>query len=304
MKIFGSIVFSLIISLVISACNSDVFIDGPDSPTEKEFYIEGDGGEISFNISRKGLVRISIDHVSDDRGYTYYNSNGEEIPEKSPVSELARIHYENRWIMYDVEIEGDKLTFKSIENCQDILNHTIRLEYDYTTRFILVNTTAGLQTEVLRVEYDKTLGNIDNSQTRTKTLTVNNSSSNPTTIGIKPYIGIQSAGIVEPEERWARYLKLKMPVPTFVEGKWLLTDDKEITLASSLYYFTPDWDISTDVEIPANKKADILTTVTMSKLNAHGMIEYVNPISERHFTTSFTCTFVEPIDYDINLIYE
>ena len=69
-------------------------------------------------------------------------------------------------------------------------------------------------------------------------------------------------------------------------------------------YKRQDWDISTDVEIPANKKADILTTVTMSKLNAHGMIEYVNPISERHFTTSFTCTFVEPIDYDINLIYE
>lgn len=289
----------------VTSCNNDVFIDGPEMPYETTETVEGDGGEVSFWIQTKSLKSISIDHYSDDLGFSFFNHKGEQVKEECPASELARIHYENRWNIFDMTVDGDRVTFHNIENCRsDMVSRTIRLQYDYTVKFVHINILPGKPTEIIGTTYNPEIY-VDKAQYVTyRTLRVSNASSQTTQVGVKPYMTVQSSCTVESKAIWSHFIKANIAVPTYTDGRWCMGDERYLSLSSNEVYVSANSDVTEIVDVPANSTMSIVTTVIMSKAKSGGTIEFLNPVSGRRFSTEFTCEVMEPIDYTISTYNE
>ena len=259
--------------LMATACNNDVFIEDPELSEDVEATIEGDGGEATFRIQTKGLERVSIEHVSDATGYTCYNKNGEEIPENSPVSELARINFTGIYTVFDVNIEGDRLTVQSMEYSGE-WGHviTIRLEYaSWIVRFIEVKGT--------------------------------NNGPQPVKIEFKPWLAMQANAKVVAADSWVNFIGRPVDVrlPTYVDGRWVLGPEMNIRLDVKTYYSPRDWNVTVPVEIPANSTVNVVSTVTFGDAGSRGTFLFRNPVSGREFASRFTCEVVEPLSYEISI---
>lgn len=116
LKFFLHIVIA-VAAMALSGCNNDIFFDEPDIPESQSAMIEGDGGEVSFNIPRKGLEHFGFSLMSSNEKYcTCYNSAGEVVDSDSPASKISRIVYETDFTKIELLRDGSKLTVRSI--CQ------------------------------------------------------------------------------------------------------------------------------------------------------------------------------------------
>ena len=89
LKFFLHIVMA-VAAMALSGCNNDIFFDEPDIPESQSAMIEGDGGEVSFTIPRKGLDHFGFSLMSSNEKYcTCYNSAGEVVDSDSPHRKSA-----------------------------------------------------------------------------------------------------------------------------------------------------------------------------------------------------------------------
>lgn len=288
-------------ALSAAACNSDIFVDDPDSFQDIEATMPGDDGSEAFDIPTKGLQRISVDHYSDEK-VLYYNLDNEEIPEGSPASEIYQISYESRDFAYDIFVKDSRILVHTIENAsgQERIV-TIRLEYDYATRFIWITVWKGQPMEAASIRYDDGFDITEVFDTTTSSLTFNNNSPLPQQIPIQPYLGIQSRAMVTPSEQWAYYKDVYMQVPVFEGGTWGYDPAVNVNaaLSSTLYFRAKDWETTEYVDIPAYTSVDILTVVTFSKAVARGEIVFRTPVSGKEYPVQFTTEVIEPTSYEI-----
>ena len=291
--------------LMATACNNDVFIEDPELSEDVEATIEGDGGEATFRIQTKGLERVSIEHVSDATGYTCYNKNGEEIPENSPVSELARINFTGIYTVFDVNIEGDRLTVQSMEYSGE-WGHviTIRLEYaSWIVRFIEVKVLPGAPMELVRTDYDEGFDVNDAHKTSERVMKATNNGPQPVKIEFKPWLAMQANAKVVAADSWVNFIGRPVDVrlPTYVDGRWVLGPEMNIRLDVKTYYSPRDWNVTVPVEIPANSTVNVVSTVTFGDAGSRGTFLFRIPVSAREFASRFTCEVVEPLSYEISI---
>lgn len=289
-----------LVACFVTSCNDDVFLDGHEMPDETNITLDGDGGEAEIGIQTKGLEWIGIDHYSDDLGFKFYNREGEQVKEECPATELALIHYENRWKMYDMTIDNGRIVFHNIENSfGSTLSVTVRLRYDYTVKFINIELLPGQESEVVNITYDPEIVTTTVPYKSYRTYRTYNESPSAQYMEIDPYAGAQSRGIVEPSEYWARIKNIKLTLPTNVDGTWRLGNEMEVTPNVTFIYTPKNLNAKEKVEIPPKSTTYIRTAVTMSRAKSRGTIEYVNPVSGRTFSTQFTCEVAEPTGYEI-----
>lgn len=294
------VLISFLVACFATSCNGDVFLDGEEMPDETNITLEGDGGETEISVQTKGLEWIGIDHYSDDTGFKFYNHEGKQVKEECPVTELALIHYENRWMMYDMTIDNGRIVFHSTENSYgEPLNVTVRVRYDYTVKFINIELLPGKESEVVNITYDQEIIATTLPNMSYGTLKVNNGSSSTQYVEIDPYVAAQSHGLVEPSESWVKTRSIKLTLPTYVDGKWWLGNEMEILPGAAFYYTSANRDVKEKIAIPPKSTTYIHTSVTMSRAKSRGTIEYINPVSERKFSTQFTCDVIEPTGYEI-----
>lgn len=294
------VLISFLVASFATSCNGDVFLDGHEMPDETNITLEGDGGETEIGVQTKGLEWIGIDHYSDDLGFKFYNREGKLVKEECPVMDLALIRYENRWMMYDLTIDNGRIVFHSKENSYgDTLSVTIRLRYDYTVKFINIELCPGQESEAVNITYDQEIIETTIPYKSYRTFRINNNSQSTQYVEIDPYAGFQAHGIVEPSENWARIKKIKLKLPTDVDGTWCLGNEMEVVPEVTFNYTPKNLNVKEKVEIPPESTTYIRTAVTMSKAKSRGTIEYVNPLSGRTFSTHFTCEAVEPTGYEI-----
>ncbi|MCH5318541.1 MAG: hypothetical protein J1E38_02390 [Paramuribaculum sp.] len=130
--------------LLFTACNDEVFIDGPLLPEETFVNIDSDDGEAELIIPLYGLENISLDLISSGRDFCkYYNAQGETISSDSPASELAKIVFENDFYEFQLLKQNNRLVFTSFRSKSNVVTWTFRLKYDYCVRFIYFTVTGG-----------------------------------------------------------------------------------------------------------------------------------------------------------------
>ena len=296
------LLFLLPLVVAVGGCNDEVFIDR-DLDADRMCTIDGDGGTATFTIATKGLEHVTIDHFIDSKGYTYYNCAGEEIPENSPFSELARINWTGRDFILDVFVYGNKIEIKSTENSSgQELDFTVRLTYDYATRFIYVKISPGQLPELKRLEYTGDFEIEENYQTRivARERYINNSGL-AQHVTLQPYYGLRSSCTVTPAQSWARYLEVCMPLPEPSGSGWALGRPMDVEFNNTMYFTPKSQDTKVTVEIPPHSDVTLICSVAFTRVMARGVIEFTKPVSGRENSSEFTCVRIEAADYEIIL---
>lgn len=303
-KPYASALITLCILVFASGCNHNVFLDGPDTPDNTSATVEGDGGETTFSIPTKGLEHISFDLTSEAQKYcTYYNSRGEIIDRSSPASEASKIVIDNDLIRQELVKNGNRLVFTSVSNTRDAFNLVIRLEYDYTVKFINIEILPGQPMELVEVNYDPDIEITDSAEVKTRSTGFTNHSSIPQTLEVHPYLQEMASILVEPSKygSWTKGEKITMPVSVYDNGNWEMKEIAGIRPGTSYQYPRPDRMMTVYVDIPANSSVNAFTDVTYSKAEAHGTLFFLNPILDRQLSVDFTCTSLYPSSYKIRV---
>lgn len=288
-------------SLYLFSCNNDIFVDRDGMETDNYATVDGDGGYAEFSISRKGLKRISVgDWYSGSDGPVYYNKHGDEIPSDYPASELSKIVFESKYISYSISIDHDhgRLSFTCNENLSEQeYTEIIRLEYDYTTRFINITILPGAKLNLVSVDYNDGISVTNPSETIIHTFGYNNSSSLTQTYEFYPLSYAKTLGRVVSYE-WGIHDDAVMPVLFYDNEGWSLKDQM-ITIGEYYSANPVDWDIKKSIEIPPHSKVKIHTIITYSSASAEGTMTFENPKTGSRYSCPFNCKASSPAKYEI-----
>lgn len=295
--------FYLLVSILVGSCNSDVFIDGPAVPDENLTVIENaDGGEVSFTVPVKGLQRISFDHMSNSRYCTYYNKAGEVVSEENPAADLAKIVYEGVQMAYQLDVNGKHLCFKSMENCsgRDI-NVTIRLEYDYASKFINIKILPGSKWVLDSIRYNGPVKAVDEVDRRVSTMHFSNPGPLSQIFVYHPYLNVLPSTIVDTDDVWLKYENVDMELPEFVDGQWTMIPHEQVTIGVKKALYFDKVNEAVEINVPAGSNVKVVCTVILSRAGTDGTITFRNPVSGRSHIGKFTCVTSWPTSYTITV---
>lgn len=296
----------LIIGLAVfmTACSNDVFIDGLDMPDEQTATVEGDGGHASFAVDVRGLDRISVDLLSEQqRNITYYNYSGEIIPRNSPASDVGKIVFDNSRIEFIITKEGNRLYFESVTNTIGDASWTIRLDYNYTVKFIEVDVLAGKPMELLSVDYTTEVEIKERAETKTFKSVFSNNGESVYPIELRPYLNAQASILVEPDyaQTWVNGEEYTISVPVYTDGEWQM-QPRQMSPGISYKYYRPDMmDVALTYDVAPYASVSVVTDVTYAGATGRGTMRFVNPVTDRRIDVDFKCTSLYPVSYEIHL---
>lgn len=296
----------LIIGLAVfmTACSNDVFIDGLDMPDEQTATVEGDGGHASFAVDVRGLDRISVDLLSEQqRNITYYNYSGEIITRNSPASDVGKIVFDNSRIEFIITKEGNRLYFESVTNTIGDASWIIRLDYNYTVKFVEVDVLAGKPMELLSVDYTTEVEIKERAETKTFKSVFNNNGESVYTIELRPYLNAQASILVEPDyaQTWVNGEEFTIPVPVYIGGQWQMQPHK-LRPGTSYKYSRPDYMmVDRVVEVAPYSSVSIYEEIIYDGAVCRGTMRFVNPVTDRRIDVDFKCTSLYPVSYEIHL---
>ena len=291
-------------AVVLAGCNDDIFLAAADElPEVTETTIAGDGGEVVFDVPVRGLLTVTVDHLSDLNGLTCYDHAGNVIPEGSPARQTARISFRAMLISYDIYIDGGRIRVCTIEHPSTIDGHiSIRLDYDYGVKWINVTVQPGRPLEIVAVGYDTTM-DVTSVRSVAGTMTYLNDTSLPQLYQVRPWLGISGTGVVDVPDIWAHGIKGCMRLPERdSDGVWSLGKERAVELSRTFYSYCQDWEYTVDVSIPAYAHVSVATEVTFDTVVTGGAVTFRAPVSGNEYHTIFKTTLTEPVAYEITLL--
>lgn len=304
LKFFLHIVIA-VAAMALSGCNNDIFFDEPDIPESQSAMIEGDGGEVYFNIPRKGLEHFGFSLMSSNEKYcTCYNSAGEVVDSDSPASKISRIVYETDFTKIELLRDGSKLTVRSIcQTYQYETYWTIRLDYSYGVRNIRITVLPGRPIRLDEIAYTEPLTFNDRAKVTTDRTAFVNDDSTPSKVEILPYLNERPSVLVEADEpdKWINGERLNIPVPMYIDGEWQLTEKSGIMPGSPYFYNGPDYLTRVNVTVPPNSSGNIYSDVVYAGATAKGYMVFVNEALGRRIIEPFKVTSLYPVKYEIRI---
>ena len=293
--------------LVVSSCNNEVFIDRVDLPDEVEVTIEGDGGQWSASISRKGLERIYVIASEKDEQYlSYFTQSGTVTDSNVPAKDFGTVFFDNPAEYFSIGLVGDFLYIYSKFNAYpEAKNIILNLEYDYgLTKHIYLTFLPGKQLGCVAL-YGQEYKIKENIETITFKNSFTNGSSLTQYWDIYPFDTSSWILQVETGQDWANGLPVKMELPAYYGSEWILTREKEITIGNIERERYPFYDnVKITVEIPPYEKATVTYAVNYSEINRTGILDFHNEVSEYSFEESFTCSVISPTSYEYSVSFE
>lgn len=286
-------------ALAATGCNSDIFV--PDTrPSEPEISLPGDGGEASVRFHPAGLRRIRLENELGECG-DCFNAEGELVASDTP-SEVAMIVYRTDWQQLCVDVDGNVLTFRSVENSSEAYTLWLRLEYESTIDIVTVNVEPGAPFELVEAVYETQVRVDDKFRKSSTILSVNNDGDSPLSVTVRPYQSVMGEAVVKPRDLWAIGLEVNMPMLTRYGDRWRIGEERPVRLGEVMRYEPQylDRDCSVTVEVPPGR-FKVITTVMWSSATAGCILDFVNPVTGYKFFTLAECQFLEPISYEVKL---
>lgn len=282
------------------SCNSDIFLDGPELPETVEYSVEGDGGEIAFDVPLKNLEYFGFDHAN----YKCYNSAGEPIASDSPAREIRSIVYETDFEMFKLERDGGRFTFRSICNTQPYpYKWTLRLEYGHGAHFIVIEVLPGKPLRLLETVYSGDMVINDRAQVVTHREGFTNNGPLTQSVEIYPYLRDLASVRIDPTDGiWhSTARELTMPVPFYSDGEWKLTEKQNIRIENTIYFNVPGHLSTVSVAVPPFTKVNVYTEVVYTGAEAEGHLVFLNEVLDRKILEAFKVSSLYPIKHEIRV---
>lgn len=300
-------VFILFISMIlVSGCNHDVFIDGPEFPNELDVTIMGDHGNWSRQISLTSLRHISLSGSYGSSEYLTYYDKKDNISESDiPASELDKIVYDSPLATYSITLHDGVLGLNSLCNASNgPIKFTVCLEYDYVTKYIHLEIEKGTPLEILDVVYDNNISWEENIKTETHSASFTNNGPILQYFNFKPFSNSVAVVRIVPIENWLDGFCVDMPVLTYSGLNWIFSytegmiigEDKRINSIndSDMYTF----------EVPANEKLIVSCSLSYTRASDHGIIKLQNSVTGQQYDVEFFCESEYPVNHEIKISYE
>lgn len=302
---FRLLFVGIFLLIVLSGCNSDIFVDRIDA-VGQSIAIEGDGGHYTVKIQTKGLEWIDLVTSGYNDQVTYYTHDGEIAPSDAPFEDIALINYTNDWMIFDIVITDDLLTFTSTEQAYDKpWDVLVYLNYGHTSVDYNITVLPGRQAEVTSVSYAMENMTVQNNADVAvwRTHYYNNSPSELKVMAM-PYSGAQVSALLEdPGIYYAFPPTVSIPLPEFCDGEWLIGDELHtLTLGSTLRYAPEQLaDVSVPVSVQPYSKVEVACQVSYSSVKVPVFIHLLNPVSGRTRLCLFMCGVLAPVSYELKI---
>ena len=174
---------------------------------------------------------------------------------------------------------------------------SVRLDYDYTVKFIEIAVTPGKPRELVGVEYTTDMKVTDAAEVKTRRWGMTNNGHITQKLEVWPYLQEAASVTVTPRQTWANGDTVMMSVPWYEDGSWMMKP-RRVRLDVRAIYYRPDQKKIVDVDVPPYSKVVVFTDVTYSRAEANGKIIFRNPVSDRRDTLDFTCVSLYPVSYE------
>ena len=296
----------LIVAVLLSGCNGDIFLDEPDIPISTEVTIEGNGGTAEFTIPTKGLQNISLNYFSSRQDCTYYNSKGDIIDSSSPASEVSLIVCENSLRRFEIRKDGSRLVLESISNTSHYESHEeVVLEYSYGNRFINVVILPGEPMKLESVHYNSELRVTDDAMTKVFRMGFENTSTSDLTYLEYPYLNRYPYVLVEPmintTDAWVKDIPVSMDVPIYKNGEWVMVQQSGIRPGFEYIYPGPDYLTSVEVTVPAQSNGYVITEMKYACADVSGTMYFLNETLGHRVPINFNMSSYYPVSYEIRI---
>ena len=297
-----STILIFLCAALFSGCNNDIFLDDIESTDSVSVTLEGDGGEISIPISTKNLLSIDIEHYGNSSLITCYNKKGDIIPNDSPVSEVSRIVYDSGFNSFEVVKDGKTLTIKSIYQT-DSYDHEafINIEYTYGCKYIQAVFSPGKPLKLIEVNYSEDLFISSIDHINSFRYGFHNNGNVTQIMPIFPYQNEVASILVENTNVYHKIpgKDLTIPVPVYVNGKWVIQEKEGITPDVKYIYDGPDRNTKIDVEIPPYGNINTFVEVVYSGASNVGKMVFLNEITGKEYIYDFYVKSLYPISHRI-----
>ncbi|MDE6648745.1 MAG: hypothetical protein K2K45_02320 [Muribaculaceae bacterium] len=272
-----------------------------------ELTIHGDDGEWSAPVTRKGLSRIYVKVIYNDRKYlTYRNKDYKITDEHCTASDLLDIEYDNPISKYIISYTGDMLYIHSIYNASDNKHMVLVLEYDYgTTKYIDVTFSKGIPLRLEHQEMDQNMKIEENIETIPHSFSFSNNSSATQHVNITPFAESSSTCKISAADEWATDFEISgVMIPSYYEG-WDYTELTDCIIGESFSFKSES--LMTEVFpvfVPPHKKATVKYNVNYSRATVKSTLILYNTVDHFEIRLPVTCSCVNPTSYDYEVIFE
>lgn len=293
--------FIALCAIIVASCNNDIFLDGPDMPESFAYTVEGDGGEVAFDVPLKNLEYFGFDHVNY---YQCYNSAGEPIDSDSPAREIRSIVYETDFEAFKLERDGGLFTFRSICNTQPYpYKWTLRLEYNHGVHFVEFEVVPGKPLRLLETVYSGDMEINDRAQVVTHRESFTNNGPLTQSVETYPYLNDLASVRIDPADGiWhSTARELTMPVPFYSDGEWKLIEKQNLRIENTLYFDVPGRLSTVTIDVPPFSKVNIYDETVYSAAEANGHLVFLNEVLDRKVVEAFKVTSRYPIKHEIRV---
>lgn len=290
--------------LMMTSCNSGVFISEIKLPDNSNIVLDGEGGYYPLIIPREGLKRIYLEKRAEDAEYIHYEGiDGMDADENTPVSQLEGIYFENPILDYSLGLSGDVLYIHTHYNCSGESKHVrVFLEYETATKTIDIEIEKGRDLQYLFNDHEDEIKVESDVKTEVSTLTYKNGSNTTQWVNLMPYKDSHAYVTVSVEEPWAVGLKVPITVPLAIgnNSQWGYVDlHTLITFGAVNDIEVMDRDYTVPVFIQPGQTVQIKCTVYYSSGTSCGEVLFVNPVYGRDVLTNTVVTTLYPVRYEL-----
>jgi len=301
--------YFVIITLLVSACNDDVFVDRPDLAGDVAVELEGYCLE-QIPYSTRDLEEILICHgeLCDNIIYDSAGNQRETVRDTYVSLEpgsASRVAIAGRSVTLtmDLSVNGIVELYAGDNYSKEPFTAQVILRYRTFRRIIDVTVKPGEPFNVMYYEYAP----VDEAQVRVVesevgSVTYNNNSGSILTVGIRPYRNVVSTVDIDIRDGVDDMLDFDSAPPV-----WLLTADYlgqlafygEVPLMHGRQNIPYDQRelVEETYAIPPYSSYRFTVRVKIAKVTSEFAIIAVNPLLTTRFEAGMTV--VEPVDYQI-----
>ncbi|MDE6753952.1 MAG: hypothetical protein K2J82_04990 [Muribaculaceae bacterium] len=297
------ILLDIVICLLCSGCDNDIFEEGPILPEVTNIILPGDNGEVTTVFSTTELNYLSVEFKPNDSSYVkYFSKDGTELHGDISASELDRITFKTPLTCFSIFIDNNKLKVKSDYNARSYaVSFNIELSYSYATKVISYSVQSGEPVKITDISYNDYIVFGEDYRSEELKTTFTNNGDKEYILNYLPFLNIKASNIIYPNEDWANDLNLEMPVLSFDGASWSY-ENRNVWLGQRQDFVTGYAEsFKTEIKIPAESKVEIFTSFNFTEAQVGGELKLLNKVSREEIILPFHCESVFPVSFEIDL---
>lgn len=286
---------AVVAACMLPGCNDDIFVDEGVLPDRTVVRIDGTGGEWSTDVAVKSFNRFDVPSPFDERPYVTWTDGN------------RRFVFENPAASFSVELIGKRLSVASAYNATgDTIRRTIRLEYSYTTKEIILEIAPGEPIRLVGVDYDGSPSIYEGVRSETSRTTFVNNSPLTQKFNVAPYAGSEARYSIIPMDAWfdEYEIPVELNVPAYDGTEWTVRAVKDSPVNEMITFKPPYFNLTIPVEVPPMTTVVVDCTVNYDTASDHGAMAFYNPTTGKTTKVEFFTQSTYPTSYELTTSYE